>query len=98
MLNVNRETNSVAIFEVNRNEIGAEALHKIAEVTVGHDPRCVAIDPRGREAHVTNSASGTVSVIELRGRDENSVVATIPVGTEPSWLCAHATRRPAVCR
>lgn len=32
---------------------------------------------------MTNSASGTVSVVSLEGKDENTVVATIPVGAEP---------------
>ena len=73
----------VAIFEVNRKKIGDEALRKITEVAVGRDPHCIAIDPRGQEAYVTNSASGTVSVIDLRGRDENSVIIEIPVGAEP---------------
>ena len=83
LLNVNRETHSVAVFEVERKKTGNEALRKIAEVPVGRDPHCVAIDPRGKEAFVTNAASGTVSVIALRGREENSVVAEIAVGAEP---------------
>ena len=55
-------------------------LEKQDEVTVGQAPACVAV--RSREAFVTNSASGTVSVIERSGRGF-AETATIPVGTEP---------------
>ena len=79
LVNINRETNSVAIFRVSG---GGDVLEKQAEVPVGREPSCVAVR-RSREAYVTNSASGTVSVISLSGRDENTVVAEIPVGAEP---------------
>src|SRR5262249_52977227 len=55
----------------------------IAEVGVGHEPRCVALGPKEREAYVTNAASGTVSVVSLFGDTANSVVAEIQVGAEP---------------
>jgi YVTN family beta-propeller protein len=76
---VNREANSLSIIRV-KNESGNDIGTKIAEIGVGEEPRCVAIDPNDRIAYVTNGISGTVSVVNLAQR---RVVATIPVGTEP---------------
>ncbi|MEE9344568.1 MAG: hypothetical protein V3U88_03070 [Methylococcales bacterium] len=79
LINVNHETNSVSVFSVsNSNE---QPLQKVAEIPVGIEPICVAIDTR--EAYVTNSASGTVSVISLFGAKANTVIKTIQVGNEP---------------
>ncbi len=78
---VNRETNSLSVIQV-RDAGGADIATKLTEVAVGQDPRCVAVSPDDREAYVTNSASGTVSVIALAGANSR-VVAEIPVGTEP---------------
>lgn len=49
---------------------------------VGIDPSCITID-RNNTAYVSNSASGTVSVIPLRGRGRFSVTQEIKVGSEP---------------
>src|SRR5208282_289890 len=43
-------------------------------------PHCVAITPDNLRAFVTNAVDGTVSVISLVNY---TVLATIPVGTEP---------------
>jgi YVTN family beta-propeller protein len=72
---VNTEADSVTIFNVSGNN-----LVKRNEVKVGLEPRCVAIHSGRNEAFVTNSESGTVSVISLA---TDKVVATIPVGPEP---------------
>ena len=79
LINVNTETNSVTVFGVKSN---GDVLEKIAEIPVGREPHSVAV-LRNNEAYVTNSASGTVSVIGLKGKGENKVIAEIPVGTEP---------------
>src|SRR2546426_2828810 len=73
---VNRDNNSVSVLEV-----GSDVNAKIAEIPVGAEPRCVAITPNGRKVYVTNTASGTVSVIDAR---RLRVKRTIKVGTEPS--------------
>ena len=76
---VNREANSVSIIQV-KNANGNDVATKLAEISVGEEPRCVAIHPSDRAAYVTNGISGTVSVIDLvQGR----VAATIPGFTEP---------------
>jgi len=76
---VNREANSVSIIRV-KDANGNDVATKLAEIGVGEEPRCVAVDPTDRAAYVTNGISGTVSVVDLvLGR----VAATIKVGTEP---------------
>src|SRR5262245_6564104 len=81
LLVVNRETNSLGILQVRKKKQDTKTL--LAEVGVGVDPRCVAVDAKGTVAYVTNGASGTVSVVSLTGKPAFNVVATIPVGTEP---------------
>ncbi len=78
---VNREADSLTVLQV-RNR-GADVGDKIAEIAVGHEPRCVAIGAKEKEAFVVNAASGTISVVALKGPRANEVVAEFPVGTEP---------------
>jgi YVTN family beta-propeller protein len=76
---VNREANTVSIIQV-KDKNGNDVAHKLAEIGVGQEPRCVAVHPTDRAAYVTNGISGTVSVIDLvHGRE----VQQIRVGTEP---------------
>jgi 6-phosphogluconolactonase (cycloisomerase 2 family) len=75
--NVNKEANSVTVFKVTGGEPG---LTKVAEIPVGREPTCVAT--RGREAWVTNAASGTVSVVAKKG-GSFTVVKEIEVDPEP---------------
>jgi YVTN family beta-propeller protein len=85
LLVVNRESNSLAILRV-RGLKGAtitDATEKIAEVTVGLEPRCVTLDPKERQAYVTNGISGTVSVVELTGPNAFTVTGEIQGLTEP---------------
>ncbi len=77
LVNVNHEADSVTLFDVRR---GGRRLRKVAEVPVGQEPHCVAVDPRGGDIFVTNGADGTVSVISPATR---RVIRTIRVGTEP---------------
>ncbi|MCI0666821.1 MAG: hypothetical protein L0Y38_06265 [Methylococcaceae bacterium] len=78
LFNVNREANSLTVFRVRG---GGARLDKLDEVSVGRDPVCVAVLNRSK-AFVTNSASGTVSVVEPKGAGF-AVTQEIPVGTEP---------------
>jgi YVTN family beta-propeller protein len=66
-----------------RNLQGQDVANKRIEIAVGQEPRYVAISPDDREIYVSNTVSGTVSVIPLLGTDAGRVVADIPVGTEP---------------
>src|SRR5206468_3922840 len=79
---VNRETDSLSVLQV-RGPGGSDTQRSLAEIAVGHDPRCVAVDRKGKVAFVTNGASGTVSVVSLFGEDRFQVVGEIPVGNEP---------------
>ena len=77
LINVNRDANSVTAFAVRGG-----GLVKAAEIPVGQKPHCVAVR-QNAEAYVTNSASGTVSVIRLNSAKKYKVIREIPVGTEP---------------
>ena len=81
---VNRETNSLSIIQVRGSKSPiTDTATKLAEVVVGQEPRCVALHPKEREAYVTNTVSGTVSVIDVSKPAQARVVAEIAVGTEP---------------
>jgi YVTN family beta-propeller protein len=60
--------------------IAGDANQKLAEIQTGERPRTVAISPDKHFAYVTNSASGTLAVIDLSSQ---SKVADIAVGGEP---------------
>ena len=81
LLVVNRDMHSLSIMDAGGRN--ASTPRKIAEVSVGMEPRCVAADPKGIFAYVTNAISGTVSVIKLKGKNNFNVQMEIPVGTEP---------------
>src|SRR5262245_5761569 len=76
---VNREANSLSIIQV-KDASGNDVAVKLDEITVGLEPRCVAVHPTDRAAYVTNGISGTVSVVDLV---LGKVAMEIPVGTEP---------------
>ncbi|MGH9894283.1 MAG: YncE family protein, partial [bacterium] len=78
LFNVNHEANSLTVFRVKG---GGAKLEKLDEVSVGQEPVCVAVQGGGK-AFVTNSANGTVSVVERTGAGF-SVTDEISVGTEP---------------
>jgi YVTN family beta-propeller protein len=77
LVNVNHEADSVTLFDIKG---GGRRLKKLAEIPVGQEPYCVAVDPRGGDIFVTNGVDGTVSVI---ASESLKVVKVIPVGTEP---------------
>src|SRR5688572_1418060 len=64
---VNRDVDTVSILQVlQRDQKGngyKDVGIKLAEIAVGHEPHCVAVHPKWREAYVTNAVSGTVSVV-----------------------------------
>lgn len=49
LVNVNHEADSVTLFDVR-----GRGLKKVAEIPVGQEPYCVAVDPRGGDIFVTN--------------------------------------------
>jgi YVTN family beta-propeller protein len=74
----NQEADTVSFLQV--SDRGQDVFKKLAEIHVGDEPRYVALSPDDREAYVTNSANGTVSVISMTTL---SVVTEIAVGLEP---------------
>ncbi|WFB09936.1 beta-propeller fold lactonase family protein [Streptomyces sp. LX-29] len=79
-------TRSLAIRDtdaaVNRLSLMADPV----TVTVGTGPASIAFRPDGLRAYVTNSGSGTVSVIDPA---TNTVSATVTVGTGPWGVAVH---------
>jgi YVTN family beta-propeller protein len=75
---VNPDNNSVSVFDV-----AGDANNRIAEISVGEEPRFVTIGQDGKTVYVSNSRSGTVSEIDA---DSLEVVREIEVGTEPAGL------------
>lgn len=73
---VNPDTDSVSVMDV-----ASDHNARIAEISVGTEPRCVAITPDDKKVYVTNAVSGTVSVINAVDR---TVIKAIGVGTEPT--------------
>lgn len=63
---VNREANTVSFIEV-LDENGQDVGSKIGEVAVGIEPRFLAISPNDTTVFVSNTVSGTISVITLTG-------------------------------
>ncbi len=57
-----------------------DSFQKVAEITVGAEPMCVALTPDDKKAYVTNMRSNTVSVINAQ---TFQVIKTIPVESEP---------------
>jgi YVTN family beta-propeller protein len=72
---LNRDNNTVSVIEV-----AGDLNLKRAEVSVGAEPRTIAITPNDAKAYVTNMAAGTVSVINTALRKQTRVIR---VGTEP---------------
>jgi YVTN family beta-propeller protein len=66
----NTGSNTVSVLDTVTNTVAAR-------VTVGVEPKGVAVTPDGQHAYVTNFGSNTVSVIATA---TNTVAATVPVG------------------
>jgi len=79
----NRDADTATVLAV-RDAQGADAFEELAEIAVGDEPRAVAIAPDDSTAYVANTASGTVSVIDLEA--PAGLVADIEVGSEPRGL------------
>ena len=73
LLVVNPDSNSISL-------IAPSPAPNLQEISVGIDPRTVALDDEGRRAYVANRGSHTVSVVNL---DSQQVIADVPVGARP---------------
>ena len=92
---VNPDNDSVSVFQVADDE-----NTKVAEITVGKEPWCVAITPDDAKAYVTNMASGTVSVISTVGKecdqDHQGRHRTLRMRADARW--PEALRRQPILR
>src|SRR5438093_773016 len=75
---VNPDNDSVSVFDVS-----ADANQKVAEISVGEEPRFLAITRNDHRVFVSNSRGGTVAVINPKSK---KVQRTTSVGTEPAGL------------
>jgi len=82
---VNRQKSTVSVIQV-RDQNGNDANQLLGEVSVGKEPRFVAISPDDRRAYVTSAADGSMSVIDLTGASPQVVGAPVPVGVEPRGI------------
>lgn len=92
---VNRQKASVSLIEV-RDAAGADTQTLLGEVSVGREPRFVAIAPDGRRAYVTSAIDGTLSTIDISGPQPSLVGSAVPVGLEPRGVALSPTGRYAV--
>ena len=60
--------------------IDTESNIVVDTVSVGDEPRGIAITPAGSRVYVANQSDDTVSVIDT---NINTVIDTVPVGAEP---------------
>jgi len=71
---------AISMITVQASPASASSPSEIASLSVGLIPAQVAISPDGSTAFVTNTASGSVTVIDIASR---AVTTTITVGTTP---------------
>ncbi len=90
----NRDSDTVSVIQV-RDESGSDTELHLGEVTVGAEPRFVAIKNDDSRAFVTNAIDGTVSVIDLSGVAPSVIGEPIPVGTEPRGIAVSPNGRYA---
>ena len=76
----NPETNSVAVFNV-----AGDRKELLGEVTVGKEPRNLAISPDGRRVFVANAGEDTLTVLDATTAPY-AKLATVKVGVEPYGL------------
>ncbi len=80
LLVVNPDSNSLTLVDTSAGAGLLTEPQVVAEISVGVDPRTVAVDDAGLRAYVANRGSGTVSVVDLAAR---AVVAEVAVGYRP---------------
>jgi len=83
LLVVNPDSNSLSLVDVT-------SLKVLAEIPVGLDPRCVAIDDTGNRAYVSERESDSISVVDLELR---KVTGSAPTRDRPYGLVVDGSRQ-----
>lgn len=92
---VNRQNHSVSVIQV-RDANGQDTSQKLGEVSVGQEPRYVALSPDDKTAWVTNAMDGTVSVLDISNGAPVIKGSPIKVGTEPRGIAVTPNGRYAL--
>lgn len=92
---VNRQKASASLIEV-RDAAGADTQTLLGEVTVGREPRFVAISPDNRRAYVTSAIDGTLSTIDISGAQPALLGNPVSVGVEPRGIALSPSGRYAL--
>lgn len=71
--------------------VGSDDLRVVAEIRVGSDPNWIELSPDGTVAVVSNTASNTLSILDVATRKE---IRTVPVGPSPKRLTLVAPPAP----
>jgi DNA-binding beta-propeller fold protein YncE len=95
LLVVNRQKGTASVIEV-RNAAGADTQTLLGEVSVGREPRFVAVAPDNSRAYVSSSINGTLTAIDLRPAVPVVLGTPIDVGLEPRGIAISPTGRYAV--
>lgn len=95
LLVVNRQKASVSLIEV-RDAAGADTQTLLGEVSVGREPRFVAIAPDGRRAYVTSAIDGTLTTIDISGAQPALLGNAVAVGVEPRGIALSPSGRYAL--
>jgi len=79
---VNAASNDVSVIDVADPSNPA----RVAHISVGHNPRGIAVSPDGGTAYVNNTLAGTVSVIDTSAYTVTSVITVTEIPLPPALL------------
>jgi YVTN family beta-propeller protein len=65
-------------------EVAEQKLKQLATITVGHEPRGIAVSPDGKLAYVALTVEDKVAIVDLAERKK---VGEVAVGRWPRYLC-----------
>jgi YVTN family beta-propeller protein len=95
---VNAGSNDISVVDITEPRSPRRSAH----ITVGHNPRGIAIHPDGHTAYVNNTLSGTVSVIDTSAYTVTSVITVTEIPLPPVLLSGkrlfHSSARPELAQ
>jgi len=85
---VNTDPGTVTVVSLDRpGEKGARGALALVQLSVGSEPRGVALDPRGGRAYVSNFADDSVTVLDV---DRGTTLRTLATGRHPYGIVVSA--------